>query len=78
MITEPIYSKLLEQNYKITPGGLLFESGVLYTGQECLFIKGTDDKTKKVIHEVKEILDGELIGVTQKRSKQNGLTARNS
>lgn len=56
------YSETLGEYYQIYPdGSLLFDSGATYTRAEQIKLKGTDDKTKTDIHNVKKIFIGATI-----------------
>jgi hypothetical protein len=57
--SERYHSVLLEDYYTELPsGGVIFESGVIYTALELDKLRSVDSETKKSIHTVKLIFKG--------------------
>lgn len=59
--TNYYYSQLLEESYTVTETGVLFDSGVLYGMDEVALLQGRDDKTLKVLHDVKRAFNGRIV-----------------
>ena len=56
------YSKLLEDYFKVYPSGdIIFKKGTIYKKEEIELIKDLGEKTKKAIHLLKTIFNGEVI-----------------
>jgi hypothetical protein len=62
------YSQILKQEFEVRKSQIgrvwvKFQDGVIYAPNEINLLKGVDDEIKPILHNVKDVFDGEVVEV---------------